>query len=174
MEGLINAMLETSRIEDDRVQLERAVVDIRELADEALRRCEIFAHKGQLVSLRCGDHPVHVYADRTRMIVTMANLINNAIKYSVRHTDVRCAVTAGENYAMFSVSDEGVGIASEDMSKLFTRFGRIRNDPAVAGIPGTGLGLYLSREFARMHGGDISVESTPGVGSTFTLTLPLA
>jgi signal transduction histidine kinase len=174
MEGLINAMLETSRLEDDRVELERAVVDVRELADEALRRCEIFAHPGQLLSLRCGDHPILVYVDHTRTVVTIANLINNAIKYSVRHTDVRCVVRSDDRYAYVSVSDEGVGIAPEDQGKLFTRFGRIRNDPALASVPGTGLGLYLSREFARMHGGDITVESQSGVGSTFTLTLPLA
>jgi signal transduction histidine kinase len=174
MEGLINAMLETSRLEDNRVDLERSLVDIRELADESLRRCEVFAHSGQFLSLRCCDSAAHVYVDRTRMIVAIANLINNAIKYSVRHTDVRCVVRADDRYAYVDVTDEGVGIALEDQAKLFTRFGRLRNDPAVAGIPGTGLGLYLSREFARMHGGDITVQSAPGVGSTFTLTLPLA
>lgn len=174
MEGLINAMLETSRLEDDRVELERSHVDVRELADEALRRCEVFAHPGQLLSLRCCDTPAQVYVDRNRMIVAIANLINNAIKYSVRHTDVHCVVRYDGGYAHVSVSDEGVGITPEDQTQLFTRFARIRNDPALAGIPGTGLGLYLSREFARMHGGDITVESRPGLGSTFTLTLPLA
>ena len=72
------------------------------------------------------------------------------------------------------MSDQGVGIAKEDMAKLFSRFGKIRNNPELANVPGTGLGLYLAREFARLHGGDITVESTPGAGSSFTLTLPLA
>jgi signal transduction histidine kinase len=174
MEGLINAMLETSRLEDDRLEMERAVIDVRELVDEALRRCEIFAHAGQLVSLRCGDRPAHVFVDRTRMTVAIANLIHNAIKYSVRHTDVHCVVTADSRFAHVAVTDQGVGIAPQELPKLFTRFGRIRNDPALANVPGTGLGLYLAREFARKHGGDITVESTQGSGSTFTLTLPLA
>jgi signal transduction histidine kinase len=69
------------------------------------------------------------------------------------------------------VQDQGVGIDAADMPRLFTRFGRIAT-AATSHLPGTGLGLYLSRELARLHGGDITVESKPGQGSTFTLRLP--
>ncbi len=73
-----------------------------------------------------------------------------------------------------AVKDRGLGIAAEDMDTLFTRFGRIRRDPASRSIMGTGLGLYLSRELVRAHGGDIRVQSSPGSGSTFTVIVPLA
>ena len=72
-----------------------------------------------------------------------------------------------------AVSDQGIGIEPDQQHSLFTRFGRVLT-PDSSGIPGTGLGLYLSRQLARLHGGDIRVDSRPGKGSTFTLELPLA
>jgi signal transduction histidine kinase len=74
--------------------------------------------------------------------------------------------------ARLAVQDQGVGIAGPDQTMLFTRFGRITT-PDTRNVPGTGLGLYLSRELARLHGGDLTVESAPGAGSTFILDLPL-
>ena len=71
-----------------------------------------------------------------------------------------------------AISDQGIGIDPGELPRLFTRYGRIAADRH--GISGTGLGLYVSRELARLHGGDISVESRLGTGSTFTLTLPAA
>jgi signal transduction histidine kinase len=174
METLISAMLETSRLEDDRLELVRVRVDLREIADEAVRRCELFAQPGQALRLRCPNRPVLVDCDRVRMTAVVGNLVHNAIKYSVRHTDVLTTLDTGDGAATLNVADEGIGIAPEDLHILFTRFGRVRHDPVTAKVPGTGLGLFLSRELARMHGGDITVVSRPGAGSTFTLTLPLA
>ena len=84
-----------------------------------------------------------------------------------------CVVSAAEQAASVSVVDTGIGIAREDLPRLFNRFERIQN-VRTSHVAGTGLGLYLSRELARQHGGDIQVESRPGAGSRFTLTLPLA
>lgn len=77
-----------------------------------------------------------------------------------------------DGQASVSVRDEGIGIADEHLPVLFNRFGRLRTEENVS-IPGTGLGLFLSKEIARRHGGDITVHSKPGVGSEFTLMLPL-
>ena len=71
------------------------------------------------------------------------------------------------------VQDHGIGISADQIPVLFSRFGRLVT-PETGHIRGTGLGLYLAREIARLHGGDITVESEPGAGSTFTLTLPLS
>ena len=71
-----------------------------------------------------------------------------------------------------AVTDEGIGITEEDQARLFSRFVRIETN-ATARVSGTGLGLWLSREIARMHDGDLTVESTPGRGSTFNLQVPL-
>ena len=174
MEGLINAMLETARVEDGRLHLEIDACDLREIADEAVRRCEVFVHPSQQLGLRCPDIPVPVLVDRERLLTVISNIVHNAIKYSPQHTDVHCTITMSGHTGAVAVQDNGLGIAAEDMDTLFTRFGRIRRDPASRSIMGTGLGLYLSRELARAHGGDILVESSPGAGSTFTIVVPLA
>ena len=72
-----------------------------------------------------------------------------------------------------TVTDTGIGIAKEDLPILFTRFGRVSTSQTVH-LPGTGLGLYLGRQLARLHGGEITVDSAPGRGSTFTLHLPVS
>ncbi|MBV8193975.1 MAG: GAF domain-containing sensor histidine kinase [Candidatus Dormibacteraeota bacterium] len=174
MEGLINAMLETSRLEDGQLRLDLAVTDLREVVDDAVRRCELFVHPGQRLGLRCPDGPVQVNVDRERMLTVVSNLVHNAIKYSVQHTDVYCGLSVDGDVATVAVRDTGIGIAADDMDTLFTRFGRIRSNPDSRSVPGTGLGLYLSRELTRAHGGDIVVESSPGEGSVFTVVLPLA
>ena len=174
MEGLINAMLETARVEDGRLQLEIDAWDLREIADEAVRRCEVFVHPSQQLGLICPEVPATVLADRERLLTVISNVVHNAIKYSPAHTDVHCNVSIDGGTAFVAVKDSGLGIAAEDMGTLFTRFGRIRRDPASRSIMGTGLGLYLSRELVRAHGGDIRVESSPGTGSTFTVVVPLA
>lgn len=173
MESFINAMLEASRLDDDRLHLLRSTVELRGIVEEALQRNELFLSPGQHLVLDASPVPMLVDVDRERVILALSNLVNNAIKHSVRHTDVRVEITAEDGTASISVVDQGIGIAPEHLPILFTRFGRIRSDPAVSGMPGTGLGLYLAREFARAHGGDISVVSSPGAGSTFALTLPL-
>ncbi|HLY35334.1 MAG TPA: ATP-binding protein, partial [Candidatus Limnocylindria bacterium] len=85
---------------------------------------------------------------------------------------VEVLVTTGGDHAFVSVRDHGLGIEDENLDRLFKRFGRIDN-PEARHIGGTGLGLYLSREIAIRHGGDILVESEAGLGSRFTLSLPL-
>ncbi|MBV8529203.1 MAG: HAMP domain-containing histidine kinase [Candidatus Dormibacteraeota bacterium] len=174
MEGLINAMLETARVEDGRLHLEIDAWDLREICDEAVRRCDVFVHTSQQLGLLCPETPVPVLVDRERLLTVISNIVHNAIKYSPSHTDVHCTVAIEGDTAAVAVKDSGLGIALEDMNTLFTRFGRIRRDPATHSIMGTGLGLYLSRELARAHGGDIRVESSPGAGSTFTVVVPLA
>ena len=85
---------------------------------------------------------------------------------------MRVSVGASASEASVAVSDQGIGIDAADMHKLFTRFGRIVT-PENSHIPGTGLGLYLARELARLHGGDVIVRSWPMLGSSFVFTMPV-
>jgi signal transduction histidine kinase len=112
-----------------------------------------------------------VAVDLERIQTILTNLLDNAIKYSPEGGEVRIVVGGDGDSAEVAVVDHGVGIADHDLPTLFTRFGRVMN-PVVAHVPGTGLGLYLSRELARLHGGDIVASAVPGKGSTFTLRLP--
>ncbi len=98
--------------------------------------------------------------------------MSNAIKYSPQGGVIECELTARGGIARVAVKDSGLGIAPGDLPILFTRFGRI-STPHTDHLPGTGLGLYLGRQLARLHGGEITVESASGKGSTFTLHLPL-
>ena len=98
--------------------------------------------------------------------------MSNAAKYSRAGSPIEVKVWSQDSRGGVAVTDQGIGIDSEDQRKLFSRFERIQTQ-ATAHTPGTGLGLWLSREIARMHDGDLTVESEPGKGSTFTLEIPL-
>jgi signal transduction histidine kinase len=99
--------------------------------------------------------------------------MENAIKYSPDGGPVEVAVTVRDEMARVTVRDRGLGIAEADMSRLFTRFGRIVTSEN-SHIAGTGLGLYFARELARLLGGEITAASEEGVGSSFTVSLPMA
>jgi signal transduction histidine kinase len=173
MNQLINEMLETARLEDSALQLRLARLDLRDVVREAVTALEPLARAEHTLSLEVPPEPVPVQGDRARLVMIVTNLLHNAIKYSPGGgaITVRCALDG--SVATISVADQGIGIAAADQARLFTRFGRIATE-RTAGIPGTGLGLYLARDLARRHGGDLQVSSEPGRGSTFTVTLPLA
>jgi signal transduction histidine kinase len=115
--------------------------------------------------------PIVADADAERLATIVGNLVDNAIKYSPEGGQVTVALTRSGGNAQIQVRDQGIGIAPDDQARLFSRFGRVVTAQNQH-ISGTGLGLYLSRQLARMHGGDIKVDSEPGKGSTFTLELP--
>jgi signal transduction histidine kinase len=117
--------------------------------------------------------PTLVSADRDRITTVVANLIDNALKYSPEGGDVQVTVGEKDGHAFVAVRDFGVGITPEHMPLLFQRFSRLPTDQNVT-VPGTGLGLFLCQEIAQRHGGTIEVESSPGRGSSFTLRLPPA
>jgi signal transduction histidine kinase len=125
------------------------------------------------LTLALPDHPVWVDGDPARLNTILSNLIDNAIKYSPDGGPVECTLRVDGRTLIFEVADHGLGIAPEHIGRLFGRFGRIVTADN-SHIPGTGLGLYLCQELARMHGGVIDVRSEVRRGSTFLLKLPLA
>ena len=168
---LANEMVEAARLEDGRLELKRKRVDLRELLRRSLKAAESTATP--MHHLRFDDrigHELWVLGDPMRLEIVIGNLLDNAIKYSPQGGEVLAHLSVSDGLAMLSVRDEGIGIAAEDMSRLFVRFSRLA---PYGDVPGTGLGLYLVRELARLHGGDIVAVSTPGKGSEFTLSLPL-
>ena len=173
MSAMVDQMLETARLEEDRLQLVPRDVDLRELVRTAVAAVEPLAGPAhRLVVEECAE-AVPVRVDAGRVATILANILDNAVKYSPSGGEVRCTVGAGAATARVVVSDQGLGIAERDLARLFSRFGRIVTSDN-SHISGTGLGLYLARTLARLHGGDITVRSSVGAGSEFTLTLPLA
>jgi signal transduction histidine kinase len=171
MERLVRQMMEAARLEDARLELHVWPIDLCDLVEEAVGSVGTAATGRHRLRTDLPAQPVVVRADRGRILMVITNLLDNAIKYSPGGGEVSCRVGSHGQAALVAVSDQGLGIAAEDQPALFSRFSRIDSDNARQ-IPGTGLGLYLCRQIARLHGGDIDVRSEPGRGSTFTLRLP--
>ncbi len=171
MDQIIELMLETARLEDSRLLLKLEKIDLLAIVREAIRSQQ--PPGDARIELRTPVHKVTVNADRERTAIIVGNLFSNAVKYSPPGSPVLARLWTENGAALVAVTDRGIGIAAEDLPKLFTRFGRITSGQA-ASVKGTGLGLYLSRELARLMEGDVVCESAAGTGSTFTLRLPLA
>ena len=168
---LANEMVEAARLEDRRLQLKFKRVNLSEAVRRSMQNAESTMTAGHRMTLEdLAPAGLYILADVMRLEIIIGNLLDNAIKYSPDGSDIVVRLSAAGGLAVLSVRDNGIGIASEDMERLFVRFSRLspRSD-----VPGTGLGLYLARELARLHGGDIIAISTPGEGSEFTLSLPL-
>jgi signal transduction histidine kinase len=172
MNSLIEQMLDAARLEEGRLQLRLRPVEVRTVVERALDVMRPLAGEAHPLLLSMDRQPLAVAVDVERIQTILTNLVDNAIKYSPAGGPVECRVTGTDESVLIAVRDHGVGIAPDDLPRLFSRFSRISTE-ATRHIPGIGLGLYLARELARLHEGDISVESAPGGGSTFVLTLPL-
>ena len=168
---LANEMVEAARLEDGRVQLKRKRVDLSQIVRRSVVTSETTATPRHRVRFddRVGGE-LWVPGDVMRLEIIVANLLDNAIKYSPKGGDVTAQLSMSGDVAVLKVTDQGIGIAPEDMDRLFVRFSRVSN---LTDVPGTGLGLYLARELARLHKGEIVAVSKPGEGSEFVLSLPL-
>ena len=172
MDLLVEQMLETARLEDVRFELAHNRFDIRFVVQEQLDIFRPLSSDHQFV-LSGAREPLLVDGDRTRIATIIANFMDNAIKYSPSGGEVLVATSRIDGEVAVSVRDQGIGISSEHLPQLFTRFGRLPTEENVS-ISGTGLGLFLCKEIATRHGGEIAVRSEPGRGSEFSLKLPAA
>jgi signal transduction histidine kinase len=172
--ALINNILDFSRIEAGRKEYEFRDTNIAELVHNTLDsyRYQIeqqgFAFEESIDS---SLPPVRV--DREAIARALVNLVNNALKYSTDEKFLGVKLYRENGVLKLEVADRGIGIARRDQAKIFEKFYRT-GDPLVHNTKGSGLGLSLVRHITQAHGGEIAVESTPGKGSKFTLSLPLA
>lgn len=173
MSSMLTQMLETSRMEDERTELNEERFDLRDAIADVIEIARPVTEVAHELKVSTPESPVEVVADKNRVELILSNILDNAIKYSPHGGRIEMDLLTHGGTAIVAVRDRGIGIAKEDIGQLFTRFGRIANDATTA-IPGTGLGLYLARELARMQRGDVTAESESGMGSVFSLELPLA
>jgi signal transduction histidine kinase len=166
---MLEQMVETSRLEEGRLELNRTRGDVVEITDMAIEGVKLLL-RGHDLKLDEPAEPLEADIDPDRFQMVVRNLLSNAVKYSPSGSDIIVRIARNDGMATVSVIDQGVGISLEDQAGLFTRFGRVKTTQHVQG---TGLGLWLSREIARMHGGDLTVQSIAGRGSTFVLAVPL-
>jgi signal transduction histidine kinase len=168
--AMIEQMIEVARLEDGRLALKKQLSDIVELTEITIQGIRPLL-SGHELEMQKPPGPIPADVDPDRFQIVVRNLLSNAVKYSPPATVIGVRVAQQGEQAIMAVTDQGMGISPEDQPQLFTRFGRIKSTEHVSG---TGLGLWLSREIARMHDGDLTVESIPGRGSTFTMQLPLS
>ena len=171
MNGMIEQMIEAARLEDESLMIKPQDADLRDIVRAAADSVRPLLDETHPLTVHVPSRAVPVKVDVERIQTIVSNLIDNAVKYSPGGGEVTVTVTSRGGLGRVAVKDGGVGIAPADMATLFTRFGRVAN-PKTDHLPGTGLGLYLGRQLARLHGGDVTVESVAGEGSTFTLHLP--
>ena len=169
--SMIEQMLEAARLEEGQFQLHKEAVDLVELTELAIDSMQPMLADRQL-DVDVPSTPLQADVDGDRFQIVLKNLISNAIKYSPEEAPITVVLDRNDTTARVKVIDKGVGIAPEDQAKLFTRFGRIERESTMH-VAGTGLGLWLSREIARMHDGDITCDSVEGKGSTFTFEVPI-
>jgi signal transduction histidine kinase len=172
--GLINDILDFSKVEAGALRLEMATLDLRDVVAslEALIGPEFERRGVAYRALPCSD-PLLVRGDRERVVQVCLNLVTNALKATAPGGEVRVSCEARAGAARVDVADTGAGIPADQLEAIFspfTQLGRALNKPG----GGVGLGLAISRDLARAMGGDLTVVSEEGGGSTFTLALPPA
>ena len=170
---LVADLVALSRLEGAEAQPEHELVRLDRAMAEAVDRVRTTAQSRHIDLVRSGDHGIHVWGTESQLTTALGNLLENAVNYSPDKARVVIGARLDGDCVEINVVDEGIGIASKDMDRVFERF--YRADPARSrATGGTGLGLAIVKHVANNHGGSVSVRSTPGYGSTFTLRLPAA
>ena len=172
--SLLNDLLDISKIEAGKLTIEAGEVDLGEIARAVFDNLQAMAAERDVaVTLAIAPEAEGRFkGDPTRVRQIVSNLASNALKFT-SHGLVALSVSNTDGQLRFAVRDTGIGIAADKIGDLFQKF--TQADPSITRrFGGTGLGLAISRELARLMGGDITVESEEGVGSTFTVSLPLA
>jgi two-component system sensor histidine kinase SenX3 len=171
--NLVQDLIDLSRVQGDDPLTKAVPVDLGEVVSSARERVAEVAEARSIEIVAAGTDGVAVLGDRGQLTTAVGNLVENAVNYSPDRTKVVVSVRVEGELAEVSVTDQGVGIPDQDLNRIFERFYRV--DPARSRITGgTGLGLAIVKHIAATHGGDVSVWSVEGAGSTFTLRLPVA
>ncbi|MGI8915525.1 MAG: sensor histidine kinase, partial [Chloroflexota bacterium] len=171
MARLVDDLLELTRLQAGRVQLRLARTDLSALARRVGSAIEPLAEaKRQHLVFDLPEQPVWLSVDAERLERALLNLLGNAQKYGREGGLIRLCLAQRDGAVVLAVSDDGPGIPPGEQARIFNRFYRVAG---TAGNPGSGLGLPIARGLVELHGGRLSLESAPGEGSTFTITLPV-
>jgi two-component system sensor histidine kinase SenX3 len=170
--GLVQEIINLSRLQDsDPLQMAEPIL-LHDLIAEAVDQSQTTSTARKIGVTVSDEVAVTVFGDRDQLLMAINNLIENAINYSPENTKVSISTSVQDEIVTISVTDQGIGIPETDLERIFERFYRV--DPARSReTGGTGLGLSIVKHVAAKHGGEITVWSSPNVGSTFALRLPI-
>jgi two-component system sensor histidine kinase SenX3 len=170
---LVQEIIDLSRLQSSDPLQKAFAVEISDAVREAVSQAQ-FSSEQRNITLEIGEvEDATVIGDRDQIVTAIHNLIENAVNYSPEDTKVSIVTKRSGDLIEISVTDQGIGIAEPDLARVFERFYRV--DPARSRLTGgTGLGLSIVKHIALNHGGDVKVWSKVGVGSTFTLLLPIS
>jgi signal transduction histidine kinase len=164
---LIQDLLDVSRMDMGNLALEPSEFDIVEIVNDLVDSfAPIYEAKSQTLNLEIIEGEQLIYADKNRIAQVLTNLLSNASKYSPESKSVWLSLAAVDNHLEFEVRDEGFGISEENQEEMFTAFYRV-DTAETRSIEGTGLGLVIAKGIVEIHGGQLAMESTVGVGTTF-------
>ncbi|CAI3792729.1 sensor histidine kinase [Pseudarthrobacter sp. MM222] len=169
--ALVQDIIELSRLQGANVAQQGRPVDINTVVSEAVDRSQLPAETKNIQLVVGGRAKAMVYGDQDLLVTALRNLIDNAIRYSPENTRVGVGVRAKDGLVAVSVTDQGEGLSPDDQERVFERFYRV-DSARSRHTGGTGLGLSIVKHVISNHGGEVTVWSQPGQGSTFTIRLP--
>ncbi len=168
---MVMELLELSRIESGRVDMKKAALKVRELLQSPVDRMRLQAERSKLdLTIECSDSLPVIQVDKERMEQVLINIIHNAIRHTLPGGKIIVSAEQLENEIIIRIKDTGEGISEKDLPRIFERF--YKTDQARTS-GGTGLGLAIAKHIVEAHNGRIWAESVPGLGSTFSIALPL-
>lgn len=168
--NMINDLLDLERLEAGQLNIDAELTTFNDLIEEALPSVDVVA-KSKSVNIKRDDSDALILCESSRIVQVLVNLLGNAVKFSPKDTEINIWIEEDEQFSNIHVTDQGPGIGSDVLPFIFDRF-RQGNDGAATIKQGFGLGLEISKKLVELHGGTVSVASTVGQGSTFTIKLP--
>ncbi len=166
---IINDLLDVARIKQEKFELVYEIVDFDTLVKNTIQDLQLAIPTHKII--RKGKTKTDLIVDKNRIVQVLSNLIKNASKYSPEGTDISIESTRLDKKVTVTVTDQGTGIPKSDQTKIFNLY--YRGKPAKHSEPSLGVGLFIASEIIKQHGGTLSIQSKVGLGSTFTITLPV-
>ncbi|UBF25801.1 HAMP domain-containing histidine kinase [Kovacikia minuta CCNUW1] len=170
MTQLLDDVLFLGKTAAAKQEFKPSAIDLVQFCGELLEEVQLAWNADRKIHFICPDSCISARMDTGLLRHIFTNLLSNAIKYSAPDTVIRFELTHDQELAVFQIQDQGLGISEEDQQHLFESFHRGGN---VGKIPGTGLGLAIVQQSTQLHRGTVAVKSQVGVGTTFTVKLPI-
>lgn len=167
---ILDDVLLFSKAEVGKLEFNPQHLDLFCFGNDLVEKIQLSIGKNHKISFVCSDCCSNTYLDKQLLTYILNNLLTNAIKYSHIYSNILLDCSCADGRVNFEIKDQGIGIPVEDQEQIFELFHRARN---VGHIPGAGLGLAIVEKAVKLHGGEITVNSEVGVGTTFKITLPL-